>query len=62
MEEKTQKVEPTKKMTDILDSIESMTVLELADLVKVLEDKFGVSAAAITQEASRSKNVYSWLR
>ncbi len=46
MEEKTVKVEPTKKMRDIMDSIESMTVLELADLVKVLEDKFGVSAAA----------------
>jgi large subunit ribosomal protein L7/L12 len=40
------KAEPTKKMKDIMDSIESMTVLELAELVKVLEEKFGVSAAA----------------
>ena len=30
----------------ILESIEKMTVLELADLVKALEDKFGVVAAA----------------
>ena len=29
-----------------LDIVEKMTVLELADLVKVMEDKFGVSAAA----------------
>ncbi|MDD5174444.1 MAG: 50S ribosomal protein L7/L12 [Candidatus Omnitrophota bacterium] len=33
-------------MKDIMDTIGSMTVLELADLVKALEDKFGVSAAA----------------
>ncbi|MDR2515633.1 MAG: 50S ribosomal protein L7/L12 [Christensenellaceae bacterium] len=31
---------------DIISAIESMTVLELADLVKALEEKFGVSAAA----------------
>ncbi|MBO8142606.1 MAG: 50S ribosomal protein L7/L12 [Firmicutes bacterium] len=30
----------------ILEAIEKMTVLELADLVKALEEKFGVSAAA----------------
>tara|TARA_A100001015_G_scaffold311372_1_gene414534 strand:- start:375 stop:791 length:417 start_codon:yes stop_codon:yes gene_type:complete len=30
----------------ILDSIEKMTVVELAELVKALEDKFGVVAAA----------------
>ncbi len=34
----------TGKMKDIISSIESMTVLELSDLVKVLEDKFGVTA------------------
>lgn len=34
-----------KKQT-IMDAIESMTVLELAELVKALEDKFGVKAAA----------------
>ncbi|HLT57223.1 MAG TPA: 50S ribosomal protein L7/L12 [Limnochordales bacterium] len=30
----------------ILEAIEQMTVLELAELVKALEEKFGVSAAA----------------
>lgn len=30
----------------VLEIVEKMTVLELADLVKVMEDKFGVSAAA----------------
>ena len=32
---------------DILNAIENMTVLELADLVKAIEEKFGVSAAAM---------------
>ena len=32
--------------TEILDKISSMTVLELSELVKAMEDKFGVSAAA----------------
>ena len=31
---------------EIIAAIESMTVLELAELVKELEEKFGVSAAA----------------
>ena len=31
---------------DIIAAIESMTILELADLVKEMEEKFGVSAAA----------------
>lgn len=30
----------------VMDAIESMTVLELAELVKTLEEKFGVKAAA----------------
>ena len=34
------------KIVEIMEKIESMTVLELADLVKNLEEKFGVSAAA----------------
>ena len=36
----------TKTKDDIISAIESMTVLELNELVKELEDKFGVSAAA----------------
>jgi large subunit ribosomal protein L7/L12 len=34
------------EMDQILSAIEEMTVLELSELVKKLEDKFGVSAAA----------------
>ncbi len=30
----------------VLEIVEKMSILELADLVKVMEDKFGVSAAA----------------
>ena len=32
--------------TEILDKISTMTVLELSELIKAIEDKFGVSAAA----------------
>jgi len=31
---------------DILNSISNMTVMEIVDLVKMMEDKFGVTAAA----------------
>ena len=34
----------SKSMDDILNAIENMTGLELAELVKALEEKFGVSA------------------
>lgn len=34
------------KVGDIIETIGALTVLELAELVKALEDKFGVSAAA----------------
>jgi large subunit ribosomal protein L7/L12 len=34
------------KLEGIISSIETMSVLELAELVKALEEKFGVSAAA----------------
>jgi large subunit ribosomal protein L7/L12 len=33
---------------DILDAISNMTVLELSQLIKQMEEKFGVSAAAVT--------------
>jgi large subunit ribosomal protein L7/L12 len=35
--------------TEILDKISSMSVLELSELIKAMEDKFGVSAAAEEQ-------------
>lgn len=34
------------KAEDILETIENMTLLQVADLVKAFEEKFGVSAAA----------------
>jgi len=37
--------------TEILDKISSMTVLELSELIKAMEDKFGVSAAAAVSVA-----------
>lgn len=36
----------SKNLTEIIESIEKLSVLELADLVHALEDKFGVTAAA----------------
>jgi len=42
-EEKKADIQISKKMEGIISSIEGMTVLELANLVKVLEEKFGVS-------------------
>ena len=35
------------KFKDLIEKIDGMTVLELHELVKVLEEKFGVSAAAV---------------
>jgi len=39
-------VEVPAKFKDLVEKIEAMTVIDLSELVKVLEDKFGVSAAA----------------
>ncbi len=40
------------KAKKVLDMVSEMTVLELAELVKVLEDKFGVSAAPVAVAAA----------
>ena len=37
---------------EILDKIGSMTVLELSELIKAMEEKFGVSAAAAVSVAA----------
>ena len=37
---------------DIITKVESLTVVELADLVKALEEKFGISAAAMAAPAA----------
>ena len=41
------KVTVPAKFKDIVSKIEEMSVLDLHELVKVLEEKFGVSAAAV---------------
>ena len=41
------KVEVPAKFKDIVSKIEEMSVIDLHELVKVLEEKFGVSAAAV---------------
>lgn len=44
--EEKKSVEVPAKFKELVESIEKLSVLELSELVKVLEDKFGVSAAA----------------
>ncbi|OHA72008.1 MAG: 50S ribosomal protein L7/L12 [Candidatus Wildermuthbacteria bacterium RIFCSPLOWO2_01_FULL_47_18] len=41
-----EQVQVPEKFKTLVENVEKMTVLELAELVKVLEKKFGVSAAA----------------
>ncbi len=45
-------VEVPEKFKALVEQIEKMSVLDLSELVKVLEDKFGVSAAAPAGEAA----------
>lgn len=45
-EEKTEEVKLEGKMAEFVDWIEGISVLELSQLVKALEDRLGVSAAA----------------
>jgi large subunit ribosomal protein L7/L12 len=44
--EDNKKVEVPAKFKSLVEEIEKMSVLDLAELVKILEEKFGVSAAA----------------
>ena len=64
-------IEIPKKFQDIVAAIEKMSVLDMAELVKVLEEKFGVSAAPIavaaapavggTGEAGASEEKTAWI-
>ena len=55
------------KFTDLLTKIENMSVIELNDLVNAIEEKFGVSAAAVAAapaagagaEAADEKSAYT---
>ena len=54
MSEEKKTIELSKKAEEIMSAIEGMNVLELSNLVKALEEKFGVSAAVpmMTQGAT----------
>tara|TARA_Y100000310_G_C20415231_1_gene683982 strand:- start:130 stop:594 length:465 start_codon:yes stop_codon:yes gene_type:complete len=54
--EETKEVEVPKKFKGIVEEIEKMSVLDLSELVKILEDKFGVSAAAPVAMAAPAGN------
>jgi large subunit ribosomal protein L7/L12 len=54
------------KFAELLTKIENMSVIELNELVKAIEEKFGVSAAAVAAapaagaaEASEGKDAYT---
>ncbi|MBP9782283.1 MAG: 50S ribosomal protein L7/L12 [Candidatus Pacebacteria bacterium] len=54
------------KFKDMLDKIDAMSVIELNELVKAIEEKFGVSAQAVAAapaagaaEASDAKDAYT---
>src|SRR3989304_210808 len=49
--EKKSEIKLSKKAEEILKSVEEMSVLELNELVKALEDKFGVSSAPVAMAA-----------
>ena len=49
--------EVPEKFKDMVSKIESMSVMDLAELVKVLEDKFGVSAMAMAAPAAAAAAV-----
>lgn len=62
------KVEVPAKFKDIVSKIEEMSVIDLHELVKVLEEKFGVSAQAVasagagagaSQAAEEEKSAFS---
>ena len=55
-EEKTTDAKLSKDAEKIMEMVEKMTVLELNDLVKALEEKFGVSATAPVMVAGTSAN------
>ncbi len=52
MDENKEVVEIPSKFKTLVESVESLSVLELNELVKLLEKRFGVSAAAVAQVAA----------
>ena len=56
-DEQKNNIEVPEKFKDMVSKIESMSVMDLAELVKVLEDKFGVSAMAMAAPAAAAAAV-----
>jgi large subunit ribosomal protein L7/L12 len=56
MAEEKKEITIPEKFKDIVEKIEKLTVLELSDLVKILEEKFGVSAAPQVVAVSADNN------
>ena len=56
-DEQKNNIEVPEKFKDMVSKIESMSVMDLAELVKVLEDKFGVSAATMAAPAAAAAAV-----
>jgi len=52
VEKKTKKTSKAIGKDEIIDAIKAMSVVDLAELVKVLEDEFGVSAAPVAVSAA----------
>ncbi len=50
--EKKEKTSQSKNVEKILEAVKKMTVMELAELVKALEEEFGVTAAAPVMAAA----------
>ena len=48
----------SEKITNILEEIKSLTILELSDLVKAVEEEFGVSAAGAAAPAAEEKTEF----
>ena len=42
----------SEKITALIEEVKALTVLELSELVKALEEEFGVSAAAMAAPAA----------
>ncbi len=53
-EEKKSTVKVNDNLAKIITEVEKLSVLELSDLVKALEEKFGVSAASMAAPAASS--------
>ena len=48
----------SEKITSIIDAVKELTVLELNELVKAIEEEFGVSAAAPVAVAAEEKSEF----